>query len=355
MTSLINDYDWKNTRRRDTFRFYTCDPRTLQVRKELKNVILDGSSITWSYTSDTRVSGKIKVLDPDYDGWSSIRVVHEIPDWNYINTLYTGVVTDDPFQYKNGGTVTTYELHSSLTMLADDLLPYHFIISKGAKASSTIKKIFSICGLKYSFAGNFKDYTYRDNKIFELGDDILSDLFSIADTSSNYMNVNPDGVITFNGYVNPRKKTSVYTLDIYDSRSIVLSGVSGSSNRMEVPTRVLVTYKSGQNIELAATADAKTGVTGALRGYTVAKKVTVNNLDPVTQSHIQDIANSKINEVHASDLEFDISVLYVPINAGDVVTFVLHDGYYKGTYKCLVKTIQMNLDTLVMKLTLVVV
>ena len=82
--------DWRDQTRKDVITFQMVTPTNVdKVYGELEGVDLSGSSLTASYYTDTRTSGKVRVVGGNWVRGSMIRVIHSIPEWNYKKELGT--------------------------------------------------------------------------------------------------------------------------------------------------------------------------------------------------------------------------------------------------------------------------
>lgn len=352
------DYDWSDLSRNDEFLFYCCDPKTLSIRSVLSNVILNGSSLRWGYETDTRVSGLIKVINSDYVDHSLIRAVHYISDWNYQKVLATMVVTDDPENRTKGAWTTSYELHSALSMIEKDCIPWPYTIAVGAKASNVIKNLLGDAGRPYTIGSDFSEYTYNGSGpvMYDMGDSRLSDLFDVCNTSGNFINVDGLGHIVMSRYIPLAERSPVYLFDVSDPRTNVIDGISSSSSRLTAPTREIVTYDgqdgNGKDVKIYAYADTKSGETSVSRGYIVAEVNSVSKLEPATQARANELANSYLNSNTGYSKEWTLSILYVPLDIGDIVELRFPDGDDAGLHRCLVKSMKLNFSTITLDLTL---
>ncbi|ANE22411.1 hypothetical protein AAY81_03920 [Denitrobacterium detoxificans] len=352
--------DWTRQDRADLIRVYMVDPRSLEVRGELEGVLLDGSSVTWGYETDTRVSGTIKALDSNWIEHSLLRVVHEVPAEGYSNALATLVVTADPSEHAHGATVTTYECHSALSMLEADYLPYHLTIGANARSNDVVAKLLGGAGRPYSIQGDAINKRYSEAVVYPIGDSRLSDLFDIADASGNRIDVDGMGNVTWGRYVEPSKRATTWALDMAAADTNVLDGLESSSTRLSDPSRIVVTYKGSEertvngkketvDVEIAAYADRTGEQTAAQRGYVIAEVVSIDELEPATKAQAQLEANSRIPSVDRREWQF--SMLYMPIAAGDVLELTIPDGPDAGTHRALARNMELDLKTMVMKVT----
>ncbi len=356
--------DWSKTERADLIRVYMVDPRSLEVRGELEGVLLDGSSITWGYDTDTRVSGTIKALDSNWIDHSMLRVVHEVPAEGYSKALATLVVTADPSTYGQGATTTTYECHSALSMLEADYLPYHYTIGQNARSNDVVAALLRGAGRPYAIQGDAINKRYSEAVVYPIGDSRLSDLFDIADASGNRIDVDGMGNVTWGRYVEPSKRSVAWALDMAAADTNVLDGLESSSTRLSDPSRIVVTYKGSEeyyatengksvrktrDVEVAAYADRTGDETASQRGYVIAEVVSLNELSPATKAQAQLQANARVPAVDKREWQF--SLLYMPIAAGDVIELSIPDGPDAGAHRAMVRNVELDLGTMVAKVT----
>lgn len=344
--------DWKDATREDSVRVYMVDPHNLDIiRGELTNIILDGCSITQGYYTDTRISGKIQVMESEYIEGSWIRIVHEVESEEYRNELGTFAVSKPSDSWDKGARITDYELQSALWTLTNDLCPNHYSIGAGSYALTVFDNICKMCGREYVHKAGANNYRYTESKIYEMGDSYLSDLFDICDISNNRIGVDGHGRITIEPYRNPSDITPTWELDTDDPRTLVLSeSITRDSTEYEAAGRSIVIYSSNDE-EIYAQADAPSSspYSSAKRGYTRAVSHQVNDLSPATKAQAQALANTYLQTDMASTIEWKVSTLYFPAVIGETLNFIM-DGEKR---KCLIKSIDpINLKTMTMTLTL---
>ena len=101
--------DWRDLTRKDRIIVQQVNPANIDaVMGELEGVELSASSLTAAYYTDTRTSGKLKVIGEGWRRGSFLRVVHQVPEWNYSRELGTYIVTNDDRARENGA--WAYEL-----------------------------------------------------------------------------------------------------------------------------------------------------------------------------------------------------------------------------------------------------
>lgn len=369
---------------------------------ELEGVDLSGSSIEAAYYTDERTSGKLSVVG---DGWirgSFIRIIDRIPKYGYTNVLGTYIVTDDGATWQNGVWRYELELHSSLKMLAGDLLVRPWAIAKGASALSCMKQVLigsgahsmrSVFG-SFGGAGDAKvtvDTSLAEDKqattaqIMAAGKSRLECMYALSTMSNNRIDVLPHGYVSVSRYVNPHSKVPKFRIDLSDPRGVAIEGtLSRSSDWLSMPDTYAVqhtyseevqssekykrsgtrkdgtTYKAGENktenvqreIYGEAHLAASSAHSVAKRGYSIVRFESLAEMAPKTDKRAQEIANERLKAETAELIEWELETVYLPLWEGDVVELVVPSGLYTGVRKCLVKNVSINLETMHMQLTL---
>jgi hypothetical protein len=344
--------DWKDPTREDVLHFLMVDPHNLDIiRGELKNVILEDSSLTEGYFTDTRKSGKLTFLKENYIANSWIRVVHEVPAANYRNELGTFVAVSPGGTTAQGADKQTFDLHSMLWTMEEDRCPNHFAIGEGAYALDAFDRICDNCGRPYVHSAGVNNYRYTSSKIYEMGDPFLSDLLDICETSRNRLDVDGHGRITISKYVSPRYITATWDLNYDDPRSMIKSeGIETSSSDYDTPNRSIVVYQN-DNVEIYAYADAPSSYifSSAQRGYVMAAVQNISDLSPATKIHAQAVASQMLEEGMTGVTQYKLETMYFPGHEGETVNLTF-DG---ETHHCLIQYIDpINLHDMTMQLTL---
>lgn len=357
------EVDWRDPRRRDRIRVEMVSPTNLDdIYGELEGIDLSGSSLSAAYYTDTRTSGMLSVVG---DGWvrgSFLRIIHEAPDQGYSNTLGTYLVVDDDATEQNGIWHYTLELQSMLYALVTEKARRPWTIAKGAGALKTIKQILESSNRKY-ISKNAKDYTMSSPLVMESGQTMLSRIFALSQLSGNRIDVDCKGYVTIEPYILPDKKIPKLTLDLADPRGVVSDGVSRSTDWLKMPTEAVVSYKyttqvNGKSVEQEinswATVSADNHASRSIRGYVVTDFRTVSDMSPQTQAQADRLAKEYLAGDSKEHVTWNIETSYIPVWEGDVVELVVHDGLpqYTGTRKCLVKSVELGLQFMKMRITL---
>lgn len=351
-----------------------------QTLGALEGVEWAASNLEAAYYTDMRTGGKLRIHGDGYKRGAFIRIVHGIPEFGYSKTLGTYVVTDEAPQRVGGEWVRDLALSSTLVMLANDLFTQPVPIDKGTRALDAMKSVLSKSGaasMRSAF-GNFSgadsasrvaiDDSLADDvkatkaQVLKAGKSRLEAFFALANMSQNRIDVTPDGYIRVSRYVRPASRAASWSFDLEDARGTVLAGsLSRSSDWLSMPDTVAVqhdfTVKTNgktQQRTLYAIARNPTGPHSiATRGYSIVDFRQVPNISPHTLQAASDYAVRALKS-DVEQVEWELQTTYVPLWEGDVVNLVVHDGdaAYRGTRKCLVKNVDIQLGTMLMSLTL---
>ena len=344
-------YDWKDPRREDTFHFLLVDPHNLDiVRGEIPDVILEDTSITHGYDTDTRSSGKITILSSDImNSW--VRIVHEVRKWGYRSEMGTFIPVSPGGKKYSGAEKRTYDMQSTLWAIKGDLCPTHFAVGTGAYSNDAIARICDGCRRDYIISAGANNYRYTSTKVYEMGDSYFSELIDICDRAGNRYDVDGHGRIVVSKYVSPKYITASWDLNYDDPRSMIQSdGIDISSTDYDTPNRIIVIYQN-DNTEIYAYADAPSTYvfSAAQRGYIMADVHSVSDMSPATLLHAQALSHQYLEESMTGTTEYKMRTMYFPGKIGETVNLQF-DG---KNHHCLLKSIDpINLKEMTMDITL---
>lgn len=351
--------DWRDQTRVDRLTFQMVSPTNVdQTYGELEGVDLSGSSLTAAYYTDTRTSGKLRVVGGGWVRGSMIRVIHEVPDWGWRRELGTYIVTNDGASRANGAWVTELTLNSRLFGLSTDKHERTWTIAKGARAVKAMEQSLKAAKCPYVMQSP-KDLAFKDPKVIEAGTARLAALFDIGSSAEDRLDVDGHGRVVIAPYVEPSSKTAVWRIDLEDERGVALDGLSRETDWLQMADVVVIHHKytkgkSEKEVVGVAKVSDSLHQSHAKRGYTVTNFQSVSDL----KDHSSSVAQQKAKEQLAKDqrelIEWKLSTTYLPIWEGDVVELWVHDGEpaYQGVRKCLVKNLDLNLENMTMSLTL---
>lgn len=348
--------DWRDLTRRDRISVRMVSPTDLDAELGvLEGVELAGTSLTGGYYTDTRTSGKLRVVG---DGWvrgSFIRIIHEVPEWGYSNELGTFIVTDDGADRQNGVWVTDLTLQSLLFGLSTDVLVKPWVIASNAMMLRAARQDLDAASFRYDFTGA-SDHRIKGAKVMTAGTSRLSILYALAEMGGDRVDVDGHGRVTLRRYVAPASRASKFRIDLRDPRGVALDGLSRTSDFLELPDVVGVCHRfnatvGGKSVQREINASARV-ITG--RGYTVTDFRELSEMSPQTSARAQALARQYLAADRIERVEWELTTVYLPIWEGDVVELVVDDGEeaYRGIRKCLVKNVELSLGDMTMKLTL---
>lgn len=359
--------DWKDLTRRGELHAYLVSPNNLDVvEEELLGIDWSSLKITGAYYSDCRTSGSIRT---HYANWNQddahtpfVRIVYEIPEWNYIRELGTFIVRNDPQDIAEGTHRTDLELQSMLYALSLEYPERKKALAPGALVSTAMKSELNDAGLAYVF-DDINEYQITGLAILENNKSRLARMFTLTEVSNNRLEVDGHGRIRLSRYVVPHYKTPTMRIDLNDPQGIVKDGIKRTSNYLQQPSEAVVVYKwtdyeNGESVEheITAKATVKLGDHASVgaRGYKITDFQEVNDLSPRTAQRAYNLASEKLHKQSATKTEWQISTTYLPLWEGDVVELYVPYGadQYKGIRKCLVKNIELSGEYLDMTLTL---
>ena len=133
--------DWRNLNRTDRIRVQQLDPATRAVLGEVEGIDLSSATIEAAYYSDTRTSGKLTVRGEGWQRGAFLRIIHEVPEWDYSRTLGTYVVTDDAAERNNGAWSYELTLQSVLYAFDQDRLLRPWTVAKNAMYLTAAQQI----------------------------------------------------------------------------------------------------------------------------------------------------------------------------------------------------------------------
>lgn len=352
--------DWMDQSRSDTLTFTMVNQTNINATKgELADVILDKSSVTAGYYTDTRTSGKLVVSDSKWARGSFIRITHSFS--GYSNNIGTYIVTDDDWDLNHGVWEQTLTLNSILFGLSTDKLTGPYTIKKNAYGLAAIKSILSGRGRPALYNGAL-DYRYTGgNKVYETGTSVLSVLYDIASTSKNRIDVDGYGRVTVGKYIAPNSKSASLTIDVNSSNGVVHNDtLKLSTDWLEMPTNAVISYKysdkKGNQKEIIGRASVSNSDHAATkqRGYTVTAFQSLSEMSPQNTTRANTLAKNLLTREGTELIEWKFTCQYLPIWQGHVVNLIVSDGPngYKGTRKCLVKNVDIDFGTMTMDVTL---
>lgn len=359
--------DWADQTRRDVLTFQMVSPTNIdQVYGELEGVNLSGSSLTAAYYTDTRTSGRLKVVGGNWVRGSMIRVVHAVPEWDYKEEIGTYIVTNDEAEREHGEWSYELTLNSRLFGLSVDKHVRPWTIASNASALKAAQQSLSDSGTPYRLV-SAKDKKYSDAVVVESGTTRLKALFDICEVAGDRLDVDAHGRVTISPATSPASRTPTWRIDLADERGVAVDGLSRSTDWLQMADVVAVSHKFTEQVKKGRTTESvqrevngvamvssNTHQSHANRGYSVVNFISLSEMSPQTAAQAQKIAEEHLRDEQRELVEWELTTMYRPIWEGDVVELVVHDGLkeYQGVRKCLVKSLDLDLKDMTMRLTL---
>ena len=349
--------DWSRLGKRWRVRAVQVSPTNMdRVIGELADVDMTSATVTENYYSDTRVQASLAFLGDAWERQSWVRILAEIPEEGYsceLGTFYAGA---DDASESNGTWKTSLALDSALSALDQKALLGCYVISAGSMVKPALTRLIGWCGRTYADCGA-GDYRITSDVVYDTGESVLSCLYDMADLCGIRLDVDGHGRVTLEPYVEPRNRPETFVIDMGSADSIAHDGVSRTSNYLEIPTECVVIYTSGSGdgeVRIEATATNESGRVGwGQRGYAVTKVVSLSEMSPETWNRAAQIARERLDRSSNESAEWELTTEYMPIRIGAVgVLRNAGDPYYPGDRKVMVKSREINLADMTMKLTL---
>ena len=177
--------------------------------------------------------------------------------------------------------------------------------------------------------------------------------------ANDRLDVDGHGRVVVAPYVAPASRAPSLAIDLADRRGVAQDGITRTTDWLQMPTVAAVQYRydaggKQREINASATVASTAHQSYANRGYVVTDLRQLNEMAPATAQRAQQLAKQFLANDATEHVEWEVTTTYLPVKAGDVVELVVHDGLedYQGARKCLVKTCELELGTMTMKLTL---
>lgn len=355
--------DWRDQTREDVLHFVMVSPNNIdQTFGELEGVELSGCSLTAGYFTDTRVSGKIRVVNSNWVRGSLIRIIHEVPKWGWRRELGTFIVSADPADRDCGEWVTELTLNSRLYGLSTEKHPYPWTIAAGASCIAAMDDSLR-CSRAPFVIRDANDIRFGGAKVVESGTTRLAALFDLCNASGNRLDVDSHGRIVLSRRVDPSAKVPLFRIDVNDPQGVMAGALSLETDWLGMVDAVAVSHKYSEKVghsseerEIAALATMGDNVhhSHVQRGYRVTNFMSLSDMEPKTYERAMQIANENLQREQRELVEWEFPTTYLPLWEGDAVDLYVPDGpyEYRGLRRCFVKSLDLELEHMTMRLTL---
>lgn len=362
--------DWRDRERRDYLTVEMVHPTSFNHLGWLKGVT--GATVTEDYESDTRIAATVTTVAPEsYIDLALLRIHHECrfsngDTWNECIGTFFALRSDD--EWVSGVHQTTFDCKSMLYGMEQDIAPKVLTIKKGGKTKAAFETICKECKRPRRWV-SANDKAFGSNTDFDAGQSYLERLHDLAEKSDNRVDVTTDGVVTIQKLVKPAKRSPVMKL-AWNSPLVLASGISMSTDDMEVTSRAIVTWKhsyktkvrdgvyksnsgnhkkgdpkykeSTANKDVTAWADVPSGNRAHIdrRGFRVASWHSEDDLGD-SQSVAQKKAKEYLAEEDEPNVVWTVPCRWFDIHEGQVISWLPPDAtQYRN---CLVESLERDL------------
>lgn len=337
------DIDYGQSNRRDSYRFMLVDPFSLL---ELEEVNIDPleSSLTSSYYSDNKVQGTLSIVNDSYNRNGQdkmIRIYHKVTIGSYSeeNALATLFIDSSEATYDRKLMTCSLNGYSSLWRYSDNPLMEEFFRRRGQNVVEEIRYLVEQDGghLIVEHGVNISQAHTKDI-MFDMGEDELKTINTIAGWIDAMIDVDPYGYIRLRPYYAPSEKGVSYTFKSGENCTYI-PGVSISNNKSELYNRVKAYYSRETKddtdtmpfsdavmIDLPASSPYSFERCGRRRGY------LLDVTEPCTHYQLERKANNFLEENSIADEYITIEHVGLPfLQKGDVVRYI-NDVDFEDTF-----------------------
>jgi hypothetical protein len=361
---MTESIDWSRpTKRKWKFKFELVPPNKLNDSYgELDNVDISSVSITEGYYTDTRIQGKLTYYGENPYRQAYIRIIATDTVSGYSEELGTFIPTSDDVTMEGSIVKTTLNLESVLYGISQQKLQSAWSLTAGGSSYTThLSQILSKkCNIELH--SDFINMTTPNGSIpsqavTDAGSSVLALVFAICNTAKFRLSVNGHGEVWIHEYTAPSQRDPTFTITANSENSVVLDGVTRSSNYLEMASQVTVHSKQTvDNVEkeISSTQTGTGRLSLAQRGYIVGKYYDLSDMSPFTQARADQLAKQHLSTAQNENIEWTLTTEYMPIYTGDVGYLEgLNDNYnYGAKKKVFVKSRDIDLATMTQKLTL---
>ena len=339
--------DWGASNRIDSFEFVLCDPFTL-AELEPVEVNASESALSWDIDSDNLYSGSIAALTPvSKDRLLRVRHTVKVGAETTTETLATMFVYAASGSALFGREKHSARCYSTLFRLTQDRLASDFSRAKDTNVVDAIRKLVEEVGGKLSVSDTeaaFVSRKFGKPIWFELGENRMDVIRTIASWIGCEVSCDPDGNVTISETVDPADKQSVYTFEA-GRNCTYLPGANVEDNRTDIVNRVVAycTDESGTEravVELGE--DSAFGFARCGRYQTAVLRFT----EQMTSDELHKKASAYLRENSGERRFYTIEHVSIPnLRVGDVVDYE-NESDFKEPVKERCVVAQMNMRSL---------
>ena len=394
MTKDIDRF-WTTSGRVDTFAFELVSPNDFNKSLGWLSGVT-GGKLNFGFETDLKVSGSINVSTTKFVDDCIIRV-HYRPRLSESQKkdiiLGTCFAYTDKMNFDKGRYYGSIELVSALARYTDDVLQTSFTIGKNKTFKDELARLVKneATGGKYKFLSNVSNKKCTNAIAFEKGKPTMEVIQSVADGLDARIDVDEYGVMVFEKYFAPSKKSCTWKLPT-GQYSVTLPNIEIENARSDIPNRIAyhcevawtqqeyVLDKKGNKTKYTSGANKGKYKTKTVnKKQTVVGKAQVNSSSPFHYSKIgrwktqvfeytkklsaskmntaakresqlaavkkeaNNKAATKLSSLTSNKKRYIIDCYYLPIKCGQVVEFEYIASGIKLHVQAMVVDIEMDL------------
>lgn len=353
----MSEPDWTSTELKHRLSVEMVDALNHSDMLGAMNVSESNASVTKDITMNTISQASITCLD--WSEWienSWIRIVHEIPEYNYRNVLGTYFVYSEGRSWEYGSMAASPTLYSSLKALSLDKIASPIFIGEGAAVSTVFATILDPF-IDHTIAPACGDYHYTSTYVLDAGDTKLDALQSTLSHVNWEYRLNGDGSLHFVPFVPYAARSIVYTIDANSTDSVIYENTlkPEGTNRTS-PGRSIVVWKGEDNSDEPVTAYADVGsdnpASPQRRGYIVSELHELSDMNgDRTARNAMEYARQFLQKDSVVSRKWTMTTLWIPIDVGDCISFRPPDE--TSFIRTIVQNIEYDLSKWNMKITII--
>lgn len=390
------DRFWTTSGRLDKFEFEIVS--TNDFNKSLGYLSgVKGGKLNFGYDTDLKLSGSLDISTTKFID-NCVLKIHYCPMLSETQkkdiVLGTCFAFVDKMNFDKGRYTGSLQLSSALVRYTDDVLQTSFTIGKNKTYKNELARLLKreASGGKYKFDSNVSDKKCTSAKAFEKNVKIMDVIQAVADGLGAKVDVNAHGVMIFEKYFAPSKKTC--TLQIPTGQySVTLPNIEIEDGKSNMPNRVAYhcevsweqkvyvldkngnkqKYTSGENkgkyktktekktktIVGKAQVKSSSPLHFSKRGrwvtqvFSYTKELSASKVDSTEKLNAQlekikqeanNKAATKLSSLTSGSKKYIINCFYLPVECGQVVEFEYIASGIKLHVQAMITDIELDLS-----------
>lgn len=344
MTTGVVDYG--KSGRKDTYTFVYVNPFTLEETGEYPEVEPGSSKLTWNYEGENILSGSISFLS-EPDATKLIRIKHTVDvdgatKTETLGTLFLDWTNESAL---NGLVTTDVDVYSTYWRFTQDCIIQDFARPVGYNVVQEIKEIVEADGGKLKVRdGVDTSRTHTIDICFEIETNRAEVINTIAGWIGCEVDVDADGYIVLQPYIEPRLKTPKYNF-IDNENCTYIAGFDLEDNKDDMVNRVVAYYSTKEATDRVM---VDLPDNHPFSYQSIGRRVShfIKLQDVVSHEELNNQAVDYLNQHSTASTKYiEIEHAQIPgLKVGDVVTYSNSSDYRKPvSYTCQILQMDMTL------------